>query len=307
MGKIWMPGGGGGADLDVVTAERPDVLTGKVIVDKEGEPLTGTMPNRGAVNQTLNAGGSYSIPEGYHNGSGKVTANSLASQTSGNADSGSILSGRNAWVNGNKVTGSIPLQNPEIANTDQMWAQNYENWGDGNYFLGVRNGHYLNGINWVRGYNANFVAANIKKGVNVAGVMGTFEGYVATATDWYYMGTNQAGFKDSSYFTFESNQIRFSRGNDYGTSTTDLIATNSYNLTGYNYLDITLSEVIIHGTRASISLVAGSFTGTMPLSSGNSTVRIPLTSANLTAVPRIRMSQTGGGPLTVCITRMRLT
>ncbi len=29
-----MPGGGGGADLDVVTAGKPDVLAGKVIVDK---------------------------------------------------------------------------------------------------------------------------------------------------------------------------------------------------------------------------------------------------------------------------------
>ncbi len=32
-----MPGGGGGADLDVVTAGKPDVLAGKVIVDKAGE------------------------------------------------------------------------------------------------------------------------------------------------------------------------------------------------------------------------------------------------------------------------------
>ena len=44
MGKIWIPGGGGGgADLDVVTAAADDVLSGKVIVDKDGEPLTGTL------------------------------------------------------------------------------------------------------------------------------------------------------------------------------------------------------------------------------------------------------------------------
>ena len=41
MGKILMPGGGGGADLDVITAGAEDVLAGKVIVDKNGEPLTG--------------------------------------------------------------------------------------------------------------------------------------------------------------------------------------------------------------------------------------------------------------------------
>ena len=50
MGKIYMTGGGGSADLDVVTAGAGDVLAGKVIVDKDGNPLTGTMANRGAVN-----------------------------------------------------------------------------------------------------------------------------------------------------------------------------------------------------------------------------------------------------------------
>lgn len=73
MGRIWMPGGGGGADLDAITAGAGDVLAGKVIVDKDGNPLTGTMPDRGAVNQSLAINGSYTIPAGYHNGSGKVT------------------------------------------------------------------------------------------------------------------------------------------------------------------------------------------------------------------------------------------
>ena len=40
MSRIWLPGGAGGADLDVITAGAGDVLSGKVIVDKEGEPLT---------------------------------------------------------------------------------------------------------------------------------------------------------------------------------------------------------------------------------------------------------------------------
>lgn len=43
MGRILMTGGGGGADLDVITAEADDILSGKVIVDKDGNPLTGTL------------------------------------------------------------------------------------------------------------------------------------------------------------------------------------------------------------------------------------------------------------------------
>ena len=99
-------GGGGGASSDELTAARGDVLKGKTAVtsDSSDEPVegtleltgdaadshvligktyynkdpktrrAGTMPNRGAVAQELAAGGSYTIPEGYHNGGGKVTA-----------------------------------------------------------------------------------------------------------------------------------------------------------------------------------------------------------------------------------------
>ena len=44
MGIILMPGiAGGGHDLDVITATAGDVVAGKVIVDKDGNPLTGTL------------------------------------------------------------------------------------------------------------------------------------------------------------------------------------------------------------------------------------------------------------------------
>lgn len=43
MGRILILGGGGGADLDVITATAPDVRKNKVIVDKDGEPLAGVM------------------------------------------------------------------------------------------------------------------------------------------------------------------------------------------------------------------------------------------------------------------------
>ena len=88
------------------TAADGDVLSGKTYW-KDGVKRTGTMTNQGAKTAALNAGGSYAIPAGYHNGSGRVTANSLASQTSANAAAGHILSGKTAWVNGSKLTGNI--------------------------------------------------------------------------------------------------------------------------------------------------------------------------------------------------------
>ena len=111
MGKILMPGGGGGADLDVITAGAEDVLAGKVIVDKNGEPLTGTMADQGNWNfSELVAGSAVTVPGGKHGGGGKVSAKSLASQTLGDSAAGHILAGRTAWVNGSKITGTIPSQ-----------------------------------------------------------------------------------------------------------------------------------------------------------------------------------------------------
>jgi len=96
-------------------ATAAQILSGKKAVVK-GSTVTGTMTNRGAVTNALNAGGSYTIPAGYHNGSGKVTANSLASQTSATATAAQILSGQTAYVNGTKVTGTM-ANNGAVAKT----------------------------------------------------------------------------------------------------------------------------------------------------------------------------------------------
>jgi hypothetical protein len=39
-----------------------------------GSKITGNMPNRGAVTASIKLGETYTIPAGYHNGNGKVTA-----------------------------------------------------------------------------------------------------------------------------------------------------------------------------------------------------------------------------------------
>ena len=59
-------------DSSDVTAAVAEVLTGKTFA-KNGEILTGTMPNRGSVTGTISTkAGQYTIPQGYHDGSGKV-------------------------------------------------------------------------------------------------------------------------------------------------------------------------------------------------------------------------------------------
>lgn len=93
-------GKGGGGD-----AIAEQILNGKKVTVDSGQ-IVGTMPERGNITASLNAGESYIVPEGHHDGGGKVTANSLASQTPANATSAQIVAGFSAWVYGNKIDGS---------------------------------------------------------------------------------------------------------------------------------------------------------------------------------------------------------
>ena len=60
-------------DTSSVTATAADVLTGKVFVTAAGVVTPGEMINNGAVDKTLDVTAiTYSIPKGYHSGTGKV-------------------------------------------------------------------------------------------------------------------------------------------------------------------------------------------------------------------------------------------
>ena len=110
---LFTTSGGGGVSSDELTARAEHVLAGKeyVGVDTDDEVGAGAMPDNGAVQKTLRAGESVTVPRGYHNGSGTVSAASLAEQTAGSAGAGDILAGKSAWVNGQRVDGSIPVVN----------------------------------------------------------------------------------------------------------------------------------------------------------------------------------------------------
>lgn len=63
------------ADISDVTAVAANVLANKIFVTATGAEVAGTMVNNGAVAETINgtAATSYTIPAGYHSGSGTVS------------------------------------------------------------------------------------------------------------------------------------------------------------------------------------------------------------------------------------------
>ena len=60
------------ANTQDATATTAEILSGKAAYNK-GNKLIGTMPNNGAITGSINTkDGLYTVPQGYHDGSGKV-------------------------------------------------------------------------------------------------------------------------------------------------------------------------------------------------------------------------------------------
>ena len=246
---IWLPGGGG-ADLDAVTAGAGDVLAGKVILDSEGEPLTGTMPERGNWSSSeLSAGASITIPGGHHSGSGKVTAKSLSDQTSGTATAAQILSGKTAWVNGSEVTGSMANRGNYggAGNSRGNDAPNQRMW------VKVPGGYYNENaqvfLNWadIRSM-AGLTPDKIKKNVSIMGITGTHEGWVSSPLNLFNSGSwggGQSGYTVvKGLDDYPGNSLSIKNGTIHittaqrGGSDVLLRLNNVGDLTNYKYLKI---------------------------------------------------------------------
>ena len=276
----------------MITAAAGDIREGKVIVDKDGEPLTGTLVDNGSWSFSgLAAGASATIPAGIHDGTGKVKAKSLADQTPGNLVAAKMLSGVYGYSNGVKVTGNIA----------SMAAQTVT---PGNAAKTVScSGKYMTGNVTVSAV-ANLTAANIKKGVTVGGVKGTWEGYVAEATDLYNNGViGSYGLTASATNTvFNSNSISWYESGR-------LYTTKTINLTGYTGVEIVLANNGTITTNGDIKVRAGSTANATILGSVSAvglgkpstkvTIKIPF-SANhaLTSALGLSISISNGSTLT---------
>lgn len=92
------------ADTSDATAVAAEILSGKTAY-KNGEEIVGTMPNRGAVTGSITtAAGEYTVPQGYHDGSGKVAiaATEQAKLVASNIREGVTILGVEGTMSGNE-------------------------------------------------------------------------------------------------------------------------------------------------------------------------------------------------------------
>lgn len=229
MSDILIPCGGGGVDLDVVTAAAADIRKGKVIVDKNGDPLTGTMTEKAAATYT-----------------------------------------------------------PGTAN--QSIAAN----------------QFLTGAQTIKG-DTNLKAANIKKGVSIFGVTGTWEGYIPGSNDLYYKGANSGNLKFGTAFTFVSGgsvifdtaQMTCKSDNSAAFRCCYLYPSASRNLTPYSALKVdfragtgklTADSKLYYGTSLS-AVTTGSVGGSL---SGN-TLSFNISAINATRYIALYLYCSGAG------------
>lgn len=197
----------GGTSSSEVTATRENVLVGTTTItaDSNDEIVEGTMVNHGAVSQSLNCGDSYTIPAGYHNGSGEITVNSLAGQTPGTATTSDIVSGCTAWVNGSKITGNLAVQsilsfNAAPYSTTQItftWKNPEKGAFSGVIIVG-KTGDYPENINdgtrWYKGTGSNISAEGVSTQI--------IDGFTQGTT--YYFKAFAYAIKDDAEWIGES-------------------------------------------------------------------------------------------------------
>jgi hypothetical protein len=104
-------------DSSEATAAVAEILAGKTAAAR-GVMLTGTMPNNGAVSGTISTkAGTYSIPQGYHDGSGTVAidATEQAKIIPGNIKAGVEILGEVGTYSGESISAQTKNATPTAA------------------------------------------------------------------------------------------------------------------------------------------------------------------------------------------------
>lgn len=173
---------------DTVTAEHLE--TGYTAHNANGEAITGSIVNRGSVNAAISTLQEYHIPAGLHDGNGTIQIDSSeaakiipeniksgvsilgvqgaymgGSSDDATATASDILFGKTAYLSSGKATGTMQ-DNGAVAGVIDTLSGEYS------IQQGYHNGSGSVKINETE--QAKLIASNIKNGVTILGVTGTY-------------------------------------------------------------------------------------------------------------------------------------
>lgn len=146
-----------------------DLLSGKQLIDQNGNAITGTIPSMGAGNLTA-SGASIIVPAGYYPSQvSKSVATATQATPSISVSSAGLITASATQSAGYVSSGTK-------STTRQLSTQAGKTITPGtSQQTAVASGRYTTGAVYVAG-DADLKSENIKSGVNIFGVTGSFEG-----------------------------------------------------------------------------------------------------------------------------------
>lgn len=258
MGRLNVSvGGGGGVSSDEVTAALSDVLEGKTALtsDSNDEIGTGTMVDQSGTSQSatasLDATNSrlqMTVPKtGKYSTSSKLyaaysTIRSLIGLTAAKIISGNTILGLAGTATSDAtisaasqlLKGVIAYGKNGVKYTGTIASLAAKTYTPGTSNQTIAAGQYLSGAQTIKG-DSNLKAANIKKGVSIFGITGTFEGYADKGTLILYdRETYWSGSTSKSGMSVPSGMDYLQSGNSGGS-----ITFKNVPLAGYQTLHVT--------------------------------------------------------------------
>lgn len=162
--------GSGGIELPVLTnpATAFDALSGKEFIDGDGNKVIGTIATKTSSNLTA-SGATVTVPAGYYASQAtKSVATATQATPSVSIDSAGKITATATQTAGYVADGTK-------SGTKQLTTQGAQTITPGTADKTIASGKYLTGTQTIKG-DANLVAGNIKSGVSIFGVNGSYEG-----------------------------------------------------------------------------------------------------------------------------------